>query len=160
MSDAIANMLDMVVIQFGSRTLKGYLEPPVWNSTEDLANGAPATLPATLRIRHMDSERSEEISTAEIKAIFYVNSHQGNSEHQSLSFHSKAPVAKGIWIRLTFRDGEEMEGLVYNSLSYLVDPGFFIWPTDPESNNKLAYVLKDWLIGHQVLGIRPFRQNL
>jgi hypothetical protein len=35
-----------------------------------------------------------------------------------------------------------------------VDPGFFVLPTDPGSNNKLAYVMKSWLVDHRVLGMR------
>jgi hypothetical protein len=57
-------------------------------------------------------------------------------------------------MRLQFRDGEVMEGIVHNSLRYLVDPGFFLMPTDPESNNKLVYVVKSWLADLRVLGMR------
>jgi hypothetical protein len=47
-----------------------------------------------------------------------------------------------------------MEGIVYNSIRYLIDPGFFLLPTDPGSNNKLVYVLKSWLVDHRILGMR------
>jgi hypothetical protein len=65
-----------------------------------------------------------------------------------------APVTQGIWMRLQFRDGEVMEGIVCNSLRYLSEPGFFLLPTDPDSNNKLVYVMKSWLVDHRVLGMR------
>jgi hypothetical protein len=47
-----------------------------------------------------------------------------------------------------------MEGIVHNSIRYLIDPGFFLRPTDPGSNNKLVYVMKTWLKDHRVLGMR------
>jgi hypothetical protein len=47
-----------------------------------------------------------------------------------------------------------MEGIVYNSICYLVDSGFFLLPTDPDSNNRLVYVRKSWLTDHRVLGLR------
>ena len=143
-----------VVIQFGSRTLKGYLESPVLTTIEELLDNAPQSSPASFRVRHLDSDVVEEIPTNGIKAVFYVNTFKGDSEHTNLNFHSRAPVAQGIWVRLQFRDGEVMEGIVYNSLRYLADPGFFLLPTDPGSNNKLVYVMKDWLVDHRVLGIR------
>jgi hypothetical protein len=57
-------------------------------------------------------------------------------------------------MKFQFLDGEVMEGIVYNSLRYLVDPGFFLLPTDPDSNNTLVYVVKNWLVDHRVLGLR------
>ena len=154
MSETNPNKSEQVVIQFGTRTVKGYLESPVWNTIEDLLSNAPPSSPETFRIRHFDSDLVEEIPTSGIKAVFYVNTFNGDSDHTHLNFHSRAPVAQGIWMRLQFRDGEVMEGIVYNSLRYLVDPGFFLVPTDPDSNNKLVYVVKSWLVDHRVLGLR------
>jgi len=145
---------EQVVIQFGTRTIKGYLESPVWNTIEDLLNNAPSSSPETFQIRLLDSDIVEEIPTGGIKAIFYVNTFTGDSDHTNLNFHTRAPVAQGIWMRLQFLDGEVMEGMVHNSLRYLVDPGFFLSPTDPDSNNKLVYVVKSWLADIRVLGMR------
>jgi hypothetical protein len=145
---------EKVVVQFGSRRLKGYLESPTWNTIEELLSNAPSHSPESFRIRSLDTDIVEEIPTKDIKAVFYVNSFDGNPKHKDLNFHLRAPIVHGIWMRLQFVDGEVMEGLVYNSLRYLVDPGFFLLPTDPGSNNKLVYVLKSWLVDHRVLGMR------
>jgi hypothetical protein len=154
MNRTIATKSEQVVIQFGNRTLKGHLESPVWNTIEDLLSKVPASSPESFRIRHLDSDQVEEVPTKDIKAVFYVNTFEGDSDHKQLNFHSRAPVAQGIWMRLKFRDGEVMEGIVYNSLRYLIDPGFFLLPTDPDSNNRLVYVMKSWLVDHRVLGMR------
>jgi hypothetical protein len=145
---------ERVVVQFGNRTIKGYLESPAWNTIEELLGNAPHTSPETFRIRGFESDSVEEISTADLKAVFYVNSFEGDPEHKHLNFHSRAPIVHGIWMRLEFHDGEVMEGIVYNSIRYLVDPGFFLLPTDPDSNNKLVYVMKSWLVDHRILGLR------
>jgi hypothetical protein len=57
-------------------------------------------------------------------------------------------------MRVQFLDGEVIEGIVHNSIRYLLDPGFFLVPTHPGSNNKLIYVSKSQLIDHRVLGTR------
>jgi hypothetical protein len=145
---------EKVVIQFGTRTVKGYLESPAWNTIEELLSNAPIKAPDTFRIRLLETDEVEEISTADVKAVFYVNCFNGNSKHKELNFYSRAPIVHGIWVRCQFRDGEVMEGIVYNSIRYLVDPGFFLLPTAPGSNNKLVYVLKSWLTDHRVLGVR------
>jgi hypothetical protein len=145
---------EKVVIQFGSRIIKGYLDSPAWKTVEELLSHAPHGAPDNFRVRHLDTNIVEEISAKEIKAVFYVNSFEGDADHQHLNFHSRAPIIHGIWIRLQFLDGEVMEGIVYNSIRYLVDPGFFLLPTDPDSNNRLVYVMKNWLADHRVLGMR------
>jgi hypothetical protein len=145
---------EKVVIQFGGKRVKGYLESPIWNTIEELLSNAPASSPETFRVRLLESETVEEIPTRDVKAVFYVNTFDGDPDHKDLNFHSRSPIVHGIWMRLQFLDGEVMEGIVYNSLRYLVDPGFFLLPTDPDSNNKLVYVLKSWLVDHRVLGMR------
>ena len=154
MSDTNKTKSEKVVIQFGNRTIKGYLESPAWKTIEELLSNAPHNFPGTVRIRLLESGIVEEVSTADIKAIFYVNSFEGDGTHKDLQFHSSAPIVYGIWMLVQFLDGEVMEGIVFNSIRYLVDPGFFLVPTDPGSNNKLVYVVKDRLTNHRVLGIR------
>jgi hypothetical protein len=145
---------EKVVLQFGSKTIKGYLDSPAWGTIEELLSNAPVSSPETFRIRLLDSGVVEDVCVRDVKAIYYVNSFDGDSNHVQLNFHTRAPIAHGIWMRFQFLDGEVMEGIVYNSIRYLVDPGFFVLPTDPGSNNKLVYVLKSWLVDHRVLGMR------
>jgi len=116
---------EKVVIQFGSRIIKGYLDSPTWSTVEELLGHAPQGAPENFKVRRLDTNIVEEIPACEIKAVFYVNSFEGDSDHQHLNFHSHAPIIHGIWIRVQFLDGEVMEGIVYNSIRYLVDPGFF-----------------------------------
>ena len=145
---------EKVVIQFGSRTIKGYLDSPAWSTVEEMLIRAPQSSPESFRVRSLESDIVEEISAEEIKAIFYVHNFAGDAKHEILNFHSRAPIVHGIWMRLQFLNGEVMEGIVYNSIRYLVDPGFFLLPTDPDSNNRLVYVRKNWLVDHRVLGMR------
>jgi hypothetical protein len=119
-----------------------------------LLSSAPQNFPETIRIRRLDTDAIEDIDIKDCKAVFYVNSFDGNPVRNHLNFHTRAPIIHGIWMRFQFLDGEVMEGIVYNSIRYLVDPGFFVLPTDPGSNNKLVYVVKSWLVDHRVLGLR------
>lgn len=145
---------EKVVIQFGTRTVKGYLESPAWDTIEELLSGAPLSTPEILRVRLFDSNTVEEISIKDVKAIFYVHNFDGDANHKEMSFYGKSPIVHGIWMRVQFLDGEVIEGIVHNSIRYLVDPGFFLVPTHPGSNNKLIYVSKSQLADHRVLGTR------
>lgn len=154
MIETNATKSEKVVLQFGNRAIKGYLESPAWNTIEELLSNAPVSSPETFRIRRLETDEIEEISIKDVKAIYYVNTFEGDSEHDHINFHTRAPISHGIWMRFQFLDGEVMEGIVYNSIRYLVDTGFFVLPTDPGSNNKLVYVQKSWLVDHRVLGMR------
>jgi hypothetical protein len=145
---------EKVVVQYGDRQIKGYLESPAWNTIEELLSNAPRSLPETWRIRLVESGCVEELPIKDVKAIFYVNSFEGDPGHDDLNFHKMVPVINGVWIRIKFSDGEILEGIVYNSIRYLVDPGFFLVPTDPDSNNRLVYVVKSRIADYQVLGLR------
>jgi hypothetical protein len=145
---------EKVVIQFGEELIKGYLESPTWNTIEELLRNAPDSPPKIFRIRRLGSDVVEDIPTENAKAVFYVNNFDGDFEHRPLQFHTRAPIVHGIWVRLEFFDGEVMEGIVHNSIRYLVDPGFFLQPTDPGSNNRLVYVMKSGLKDYRVLGMR------
>ncbi len=78
----------------------------------------------------------------------------GDPQHKGLRFYRGAPIVHGVWVRVEFIDSEVMEGLVYNTMSFLVDAGFFMRPTDPYSNNQFVYVLKAWLKEFCILGLR------
>ena len=145
---------EKVVIQFGARTIKGYLESPAWNTIEELLSGAPLSAPETLHVRLFDSNTVEEISIKDVKAIFYVYNFEGDANHKEMSFYGKSPIVHGIWMRVQFLDGEVIEGIVHNSIRYLIDPGFYLVPTHPGSNNRLIYVSKSQLADHRVLGTR------
>ncbi len=144
----------------GSRTIRGYLDSQAWNTVEDLLSHAPHNSPESFCVRHLESNVVEEILASDIKAVFYVNSFEGDSDHKELKFHTRAPIIHGIWVRVQFLDGEVMEGIVYNSIRCLVDPGFFLLPTDPDGNNRMVYVRKSWLADSRVLGMRKIHSLL
>lgn len=145
---------EKVVIQFGEELIKGYLVSQTWNTIEELLRNAPDSPPKIFRVRRLGSDVVEDIPTENAKAVFYVNNFDGDFEHKPLQFHTRAPIVHGIWVRVEFFDGEVMEGIVHNSIRYLVDPGFFLQPTDPGSNNRLVYVMKSGLKDYRVLGMR------
>jgi hypothetical protein len=145
---------EKVVIRLGSKTIKGYLDSQAWSTVEELLRNTSRKPPETFMVCILGSNFVKKISAKDIKAVFYVNSFEGDSEHHPLNFHSRTPIVEGIWMRVQFLDGEVMEGIVCNSLRYLVDPGFFLLPTDPDSNNRLVYVLKSGLADHHILGMR------
>jgi len=153
-SDDHESRCEKVVLNLGTELVKGYLESHSWTTIEDLLRNAPPGLPKTLRIRRTGTTHFEEFSTQDAKAVFYVKNFDGDVSHKDLQFSAGAPIIHGIWVRFEFLDGEMLEGIVYNTIHFLVNPGFFVYPTDPESNNRLVYVFKSHLKDCRILGLR------
>jgi hypothetical protein len=142
-----------VVIRCGDRLVKGYLESPRWNAADDAVRSSPGETCEVFRVREMESNVLEEVPASEISAVFFVNDFKGDPDRNIFRFHAEEQVLPGIWVQVQFPNGEVIEGIVENSLRFLVDPGFFLRPTDPGSNNKLIYVMKGALVEHHVHGL-------
>src|SRR6478736_6788785 len=72
---------NMLVIQFGERTVKGYTDIQQWPTAQDLDLGASRPV-----FRRIGADRSEEIPLEGVKAIFFVKSFEGKW-HDDLRFH-------------------------------------------------------------------------
>jgi len=144
---------DPVVIRCGDRVIKGHLESPHWNSADDALRNSPGEAHDVFRIRTLESNLLEEVPAKDISAVFFVSTFHGEPARNALRFHAEEPVLPGIWVQVQFPNGEVIEGIVENSIRFLIDPGFFLRPTDPGSNNKLIYVMKNRLVEHHVLGL-------
>jgi len=146
--------LDMLVVQFGDRSVRGYTDRSAWPSAEeiDLHLSAPTFKP-------LGSDVPEQIPLEGVKAIFFVKSFEGKW-HDDLRFHDHLPAPECLWVRATFADGEVIEGLIGNNHSHVVHVGFYMSPIDPEGNNWLIYVMKDKLKDFQILGLRAAPRNM
>ncbi len=149
-----ASHSEKVIIRLQGESIRGHLEIPVWDNLEDLLRHAPVSPLEVFRLQRLDTGVMEDISATDTKAVFFVRSFEGDDRRTDLKFHTHAPIVHGIWLRVEFKDGEIIEGIVYNSMHYLIDPGFFLLPTDPGSNNKMVYVIKKGLKDCRVLGVR------
>jgi hypothetical protein len=89
-----------------------------------------------------------------VKALFFVKSFEGRTDYTELKFFDRNPQIEGLWVKIRFHDGETTEGIVHNSLPFVKDSGFFLRPPDPESNNRVLYVIKKSLTDFRILGIR------
>jgi hypothetical protein len=93
------------------------------------------------------------IPVFDTKAICFVRDFDAGEtwrEHRTFLTRPKTP---GIWVRLVFRDGDSVEGMLANNLM-LVDPaGFSIIPPDPTFQNQRIFVPRTALREVQVLGI-------
>ena len=83
--------------------------------------------------------RPIKVPVAELKAIFFVKTFDGDPQRPKVKDPAAAEAGPGRRIRIVFKDGEVLVGTTqgYNPSR----PGFFVVPADPESNNERCYVV-------------------
>ncbi|HXX53693.1 MAG TPA: hypothetical protein VEI28_03890 [Thermodesulfovibrionales bacterium] len=95
-----------------------------------------------------ESGARQRFDMNELKAIFFVRTFEGDkSRHEKKSFEKENPPGKRVFVK--FKDGESMVGYVEGEVpwqkGFFLEPakgkGFFLLPTDDESNNTKVFVI-------------------
>lgn len=144
-----------VVLHFANRKLvKGFLLDGDGGVPTAVDAGPPQAtlLPETLEILSTEGQ-AITVNVSDCKAVFFVKEFDAH-DNTDLRFFRETNTLSGIWVRIRFVDGEVSEGLVPNSLAFVVDPAFYLKPADLFSNNVMIYVLKKALLSLEVLGVR------
>jgi len=134
--------------------IKGYTDSLPVVAAEALLNQGSGDLPEKIQVRPIEGrQKKSTLELKSLKALFFVKSFKGHPDYQEVKFFQTRPPIEGLWVRMQFYDKEFLEAVVRNSVDFLLGPGFFVKPPDPESNNEVIYVVKSSLIGFQVLGV-------
>ena len=107
-------------------------------------------------IRMLDREgRTLNIPLHEIKGVFFVRDFDGNPQRSERKLFQSRPRLAGLWVRVTFKDKEVLEGLLPSNLVELSPEGFLVTPVDVYSNNLRIFVPRTALSEITVLGVIP-----
>jgi len=110
--------------------------------------------PEKIELRLAGDDKTTQVELSRLKALFFVKTFEGSTSYSEIKFFKAHPLLEGLWVRLQFNDNESTEGVVYNSLDFVNNTGFFLKPPDPHSNNEVVYVLKKSLKDFRILGVR------
>jgi hypothetical protein len=128
-----------LIHRFQRETLAGYLNPVTFLQPEGVellsAEGQVAILPYH-----------------EVRSVSFVREFDANDEAERQIFQTRPKMA-GLWVRLRFRDGEIMEGILPNNLLQYETHGFVVIPPDPYGNRQRVFVPRVALLGVEVLGV-------
>ena len=107
-------------------------------------------------IHMLDREgRTLTIPFQEIKGVFFVKDFDGNRQRSERKLFQSRPRLAGLWVRMTFKDKEVLEGLLPSNLVELSPEGFLVTPADLYSNNLRIFVPRTALNEMTVLGVIP-----
>jgi Family of unknown function (DUF6982) len=86
-----------------------------------------------------------------VKAVYFVRDFEGDPGYAERKAFLRRPRLDGLWVRLTFKDEEVLEGILANNLLELDSRGFSITPADLSSNNLRIFIPRSALTGLEVL---------
>ena len=94
----------------------------------------------------------DEVPLAKVRAIYFVRDLKDDIAMDRKSFLSR-PKLDGLWVKLRFRDGESLEGVIPNDLLGLQENGLQMTPPDFHSNTDRIFVPRTALTEFTVLGV-------
>lgn len=138
----------VIVRRFSGDTLPGYLPSGAFVHTHSLD---------LLDL----SGRIISLSLSDIKTVCYVRdfnlSDTQNPERLTRRTFLARPRSEGLWLRITFRTGDLMEGLAPTDRSLLDalvdDAGVFLTPPDTRSNTQRIYVPRTAIAEFQLVAV-------
>ena len=129
----------VIVLLSDHTSMRGYLNPARLGQADSVdmltPNGEHVSLPL-----------------ARIRSIYFVREFTDEFEPNRKAFLSR-PKLDGLWVRLRFSDGENIEGVVPNDLLNLLDNGVQITPPDLNSATLRMFIPRTALAEMTVLGV-------
>ena len=92
------------------------------------------------------------IDLKEIKGVYFVREF-ADSESLSRKTFTSRPRSEGLWVRLKFKDGEILEGMMPNDLTQALPEGYLVNPPDLRSNTQRIFVPRSALASLTVLAV-------
>jgi hypothetical protein len=130
----------VIVERFDREPMNGFVNPQTWLSDAGVElltlSGSVVTLPFH-----------------DIRAVGFVKELDGNAPSQEKRLFTSRPKSEGLWVRLLFRDGDFLDGLLPNNLLQLSPHGFYVAPPDASSNNQKIFIPRAALTELKVLGV-------
>ena len=129
----------VIVRKMDRDTVSGYVAPAnfVHEGKLELLNTAGTVIGVDLR---------------EIKGVYFVRDFADSEALVRKTFTTR-PRTDGLWIRLRFKDGEVVEGLLPNDLLQQIPEGFLLIPPDRRSNTQRIFVPRTALESINVLAV-------
>jgi hypothetical protein len=129
----------VVVLLHDNTRMKGYLNPA------ELGKAAGIDL-LTVDGEHLS------IALEDVKSVHFVREFLEQFEPERKTFLSR-PKLDGLWVRLRFRDGDVMEGIVSSDLLDMLDTGVQLTPPDLHGNSLRLFIPRTALLEMKVLGV-------
>jgi hypothetical protein len=84
--------------------------------------------------------------------VFFVRDF-GDADELNRKTFTTRPRTEGLWVRLRFKDNDQLEGMMPNDLTQFLAEGYLINPPDTRSNTQRIFVPRTALTEMTVLAV-------
>lgn len=137
---AVSTNKKVVVRRFDREPLAGYVNPQTY-----LQRGGVELLSLAGNVVLVPFE--------EVKAVDFVRDFEGDDPDTGPKVFHTRPKTSGLWVRMRFRDGELMDGLLPHNLLQWEPQGFTVVPPNPTSRRQRIFVPRSALSEIHVLAV-------
>jgi hypothetical protein len=130
----------VVIRKLDKDLVKGYLDPEAFLT------------PTGIEMLDLEG-RLLNLPLEQIKGVYFVRDFEGHRERPERKVFLSRPRMNGLWVRMTFKDAEVLDGLISENLLTHESHGFFVSLPDVYSNNLKIYIPRSALTGLEVLGV-------
>jgi len=92
------------------------------------------------------------VDLKEIKCVFFVREF-GDADELNRKTFTTRPRTEGLWVRLRFKDNDQLEGMMPNDLTQFMPEGYLVNPPDTRSNTQRIFVPRSALTELTVLAV-------
>jgi hypothetical protein len=137
----------VVAVRFDREPLTGFISPQTYLQPDGVelltAGGAVVTVPYS-----------------ELKALSFVRDFGGPAWKENRSFPNR-PKLEGLWLRVQFRDGDSLEGVISNNLLLMEIQGWTVTPPDAGAQHQRVFIPRAAATEVKVLGVvgSPLRRR-
>ncbi len=130
----------VVIRRFDRQPLTGFINPQSYLKPEGV---------------ELLSEKGQYLTVPweQVKTVDFVRDLPPPDDEVDQRFFTSRPKIAGLWVRMRFRDGELMEGLLPNNLLQLEPQGFTVVPPNPGSYRQRIFIPRTALAEICVLGV-------
>jgi len=141
----------VVIRKLDKELMKGYLDSEAY------------VTPLGVELLDLEGRRLK-VPLDQIKGVYFVREFDGHRDRSEHKVFLSRPRMNGLWVRMTFKDAEILDGLVSQDLLSHDPFGYHVTLPDVYSNNLKIYIPRSALLSMRVLDVitnvvrRPYRQ--
>jgi hypothetical protein len=114
---------------------------------------SPGLTPESVTLQPAGDSTPSQFEWLSIKAIHFVKDLETDAE-EGVRFFDSAAIPPYLWVRVSFTDGEVIEGKIDNSLSLMNGPCLMLYPLDEAANQECICIPRAAIANLQVITFR------
>ncbi|HEX4229130.1 MAG TPA: hypothetical protein VHZ07_10695 [Bryobacteraceae bacterium] len=89
----------------------------------------------------------------DVKALCFASERSSNNLFTAHNLFERRPKVPGLWTRFTFRDNDQLDGILSHNLLEWPNPGFFLTPPRASATRQRVFVPREAVNRTEILGV-------